>query len=103
MKLLTYLLMFCLLSASALAQGGSDNSAEVSITIDDMDLNGKDMPKLSLDERNMAILAGLRKHRGLKAALFVCGMRVDNVQGKERLAEWDRAGHLIANHSYSHL
>ena len=104
MKLLScFLLVFCLLSVSASAQSVSNKSAEVSITIDDMDLNGNDTPKLSLDERNTAILAALRKHRKLKAALFVCGMRVDNQQGKKHLLEWDKAGHLTANHSYSHL
>ncbi len=103
MKVLSYsLLMFCLLSVSASAQSMSNKSAEVSITIDDMNLNGNDTPKLSLDERNTAILAALRKHR-IKAALFVCGMRVDNEQGKKHLLEWDKAGHLTANHSYSHL
>lgn len=104
MKLLAYfLLMFCLLPVSALAQSGSNKPAEVSITLDDMDLNGNDTPKLSLDERNTAILAALRKHRDLKAALFVCGMRVDNEQGKKHLLEWDKAGHMTANHSYSHF
>ena len=104
MKLLScFLLVFCLLSVPASAQSVSNKSAEVSITIDDMDLNGNDTPKLSLDERNTAILAALRKHRKLKAALFVCGMRVDNEQGKKHLLEWDKAGHLTANHSYSHL
>lgn len=104
MQLLTYfLLTCCLLSVSASAQAVANKSAEVSITIDDMDLNGSDTPRLSLDERNTAILTALRKHRKLKAALFVCGMRVDNEQGKKHLLEWDKAGHLIANHSYSHL
>lgn len=104
MKLHAYfLLMFCLLSVSASAQAVSNKSAEVSITIDDMNLNGYDTPKLSLDERNTAILAALQKHRNLKAAVFVCGMRVDNEQGKKHLLEWDKAGHLTANHSYSHL
>lgn len=104
MKLLFYfLLMFCLLSVSTSAQSESNESAEVSITIDDINLNSNDTPKLSLDERNTAILTALRKHRKLKAALFVCGMRVDNTQGKKHLLEWDKAGHLIANHSYSHF
>lgn len=104
MKLLSYfLLTFCLLLVSASAQPAPNKSAEVSVTIDDMDLNGNDTPKLSLDERNTAILAALRKHRKLKAAVFVCGMRVDNEQGRKHLLEWDKAGHMIANHSYSHL
>lgn len=38
----------------------------------------------------------------LQAALFVCGMRVDNNEGKTLLSKWDNKGHLICNHSYSH-
>lgn len=30
-------------------------------------------------------------------------MRIDNEQGRNHLAEWDKANHLIANHSYSHF
>jgi peptidoglycan-N-acetylglucosamine deacetylase len=53
-------------------------------------------------EANRAILDTLGKWN-LKIALFVCGMRVDSPQGKELLGQWDEAGHLICNHSYSHL
>ncbi len=30
-------------------------------------------------------------------------MRVDSNSGRQLVADWDRAGHLIGNHSYSHL
>ncbi len=80
-----------------------DHSPRLAITIDDIDVNGKDTPKLSLDQQNAALLAALRDHGKLKAAIFVCGMRVDNEQGKRRLRDWNDAGHIIANHSYSHL
>lgn len=104
MKLLSYLLIICcLLLVSAPAQSRSNSPREIAITIDDIDLNANDTPKLSLDARNQAILAALRKHRDLRAALFVCGMRVDNEQGKKHLLDWDKAGHLIGNHSYSHF
>jgi len=53
-------------------------------------------------EANRRILGALGE-RKLKAALFVCGMRVDRVEGKALLSGWDDAGHLICNHSYSHL
>jgi peptidoglycan/xylan/chitin deacetylase (PgdA/CDA1 family) len=76
--------------------------SQVAITIDDLDLNAADTPRLTLDERNAALMAALRKHSGLKAALFVCGMRVDNDQGRSDLRAWDRDGHIIGNHSYSH-
>ena len=53
-------------------------------------------------DANRAILDALDKW-SLKIALFVCGMRVDSPQGKELLGQWDEAGHLICNHSYSHF
>jgi peptidoglycan/xylan/chitin deacetylase (PgdA/CDA1 family) len=75
---------------------------EIAITIDDPDQNADDTPLLSLEQRNEAILQALRQEQ-LHAALFVCGMRVDNPEGKEHLLAWNRAGHLIGNHSYSHF
>ena len=33
----------------------------------------------------------------------MCGKRVDSNTGSQLIASWDRAGHLIGNHSYSHL
>lgn len=74
----------------------------VAITIDDPDGNADDTPRMDLDRRNAAILATLRRHR-LRAALFVCGMRVDNPAGRRHLRQWSEAGHLICNHTYSHV
>jgi hypothetical protein len=59
-------------------------------------------PQMSWPETNDRILATLSR-RSLKAALFVCGMRVDRPEGRSLLGAWDDAGHLICNHSYSHL
>lgn len=72
---------------------------QMAITIDDP--NTKDTPLLSSEERNDRILRALRKHK-IQAALFVCGMRVNDDPGRELLATWDKKGHLICNHSYSH-
>ncbi len=52
-----------------------------------------------LNERILAALAG----NNLKSILFVCGKRVNTRAGSQLIASWDRAGHLIGNHSYSHL
>jgi peptidoglycan/xylan/chitin deacetylase (PgdA/CDA1 family) len=52
-------------------------------------------------ETDDAILNTLSKNN-LQAALFVCGKRVDNADGKVLLEKWDSAGHMICNHSYSH-
>lgn len=57
---------------------------------------------LSWQQINDRILGTLAK-RKLKAVLFVCGKRVDSDAGQSLIAAWDRAGHSIGNHSYSHL
>jgi peptidoglycan-N-acetylglucosamine deacetylase len=73
----------------------------VAITMDDFLWNKS--VRLTPAERNRAILGALQAHGGLKAALFVAGKNADNEEGKHLLREWDRAGHLIGNHSYSHM
>ena len=59
-------------------------------------------PQMGWRETNDRILGALAG-RNLKAAVFVCGMRVDRPEGRSLLGAWDDAGHLICNHSYSHL
>lgn len=83
-----------LICISALAQ------KEIAITIDDPTTIGT--PLLDWQERNDAILKALDRHK-IKAALFVCGMRVDDSDGKTLLDKWDQKNHLMCNHSYSHL
>lgn len=73
---------------------------QLAITIDDP--NTIETPMFSAQERDHSILQTLEKHR-IKAALFVCGMRVNDVNGEELLKNWDTRNHLICNHSYSHL
>lgn len=77
----------------------SKQPPKIAITIDDFHWN-KSL-RLTPDERNQAMLAALRSH-GIKSTLFVAGRNVDNEKGKMLLREWDRAGHMIGNHSYSH-
>lgn len=48
-----------------------------------------------------AILAALAAAK-VKSVLFVAGKRVDSPAGLAAVAAWGRAGHLVANHSYSH-
>jgi Polysaccharide deacetylase len=47
-------------------------------------------------------LGVLDKHQ-LRAALFVCGKRVDGTEGRELLQAWNDSGHVLGNDSYSHL
>src|SRR5688572_32170412 len=70
---------------------------QVAVTMDDPAI--VETPKLKAEDRNRAILDALAKHSNLKAALFVCGKRIDSEAGKSLLSAWDREGHIIANHS----
>jgi hypothetical protein len=76
-------------------------SPQVAITIDDP--NTYLRPLLSPQERNRAILEALHDHSDLKAALFVCGEKVESNLGKKLLRAWDEKGHILGNHSYSHF
>jgi len=72
---------------------------QFSITMDDFHWNNP--VKLTAWERNQSILDAL-KANSIKAALFVVGRNIDNAEGKQLLSHWDKAGHLIGNHTYSH-
>lgn len=76
------------------------SAVEISFTMDDPEVN--ETPLLSPQERNERILAAFHQFK-TKGALFVCGMRIDNPSGKKLLQDWDKNGHLIGSHSYSHL
>ena len=73
---------------------------EIAFTFDDPKIEGG--AGLRWRDVNEGILGALGKPR-IKSALFVCGKRVDSPEGQRLVAEWDRAGHDIGNHSYSHL
>jgi peptidoglycan/xylan/chitin deacetylase (PgdA/CDA1 family) len=88
------------ITATRSAQGLNKASPEIAFTFDDptTDSDGG----LTWREVNDRMLSTLAK-QNVKAILFVCGKRLDSPSGPDLIAEWDRAGHLIANHSYSHL
>jgi peptidoglycan/xylan/chitin deacetylase (PgdA/CDA1 family) len=86
---------------SEMALPAADKSPQVAITMDDF--NWGDTARMTAEERNAALLSALRAHSRLKIALFVAGKYVDNEKGRGLLRDWDRDGHIIANHSYSHL
>ncbi len=92
------------LSVAALGLGGVPALARkqatlYSITMDDFYWNNA--VKLTATERNEAILGTLRAHSH-QAALFVIGRNIDSAEGKELLTPWDKSGHMIGNHTYSH-
>ena len=67
--------------------------------MDDFSLFGADEP--TAEKRNQAILSALRAH-SVKAAIFACGANIDSARGQRLLKQWNDAGHIIANHTYSH-
>lgn len=92
------------LSIAAVGLGGVPAIARnpysyFSITMDDF--YWQNPVKLTATERNQSILDSLRAHSH-KVALFVIGRNIDNDEGKQLLAPWDNAGHMIGNHTYSH-
>jgi peptidoglycan/xylan/chitin deacetylase (PgdA/CDA1 family) len=96
-----------LLPFSAIAQANAEklptskaDRPRVALTMDDPNVSFAS--RMSWQEANKRILGALTALQ-LNAALFVCGMRVDRPEAQGLVAEWNDAGHLICNHSYSHL
>jgi peptidoglycan/xylan/chitin deacetylase (PgdA/CDA1 family) len=72
---------------------------EIAITMDDF--NWQNAVYQSAWDRNKSILKVLDAH-SIKAGLFVVGRNLERDEGKRLLTEWDKSGHLIGNHTYSH-
>ena len=66
------------------------------------DGNPKSILDYEYQEWNQMILDTL-KNNNLQAILYVCGKKLDNLEGNEIIKLWDDAEHLIANHTYNHL
>lgn len=72
----------------------------VAITMDNPNTNPT--PLLSAESRDKAILSTLMKNN-LKIVLFAQGAQIDSPQGRALLTRWNSAGHVIGNHTYSHI
>ena len=89
------------LQPTASAKSGANGAKpELALTMDDPTL--KLNSNMRWQEANALILKAISS-RNVRAALFVCGMRVDEADGFKLVSAWDQAEHLIGNHSYSHL
>lgn len=78
----------------------AEETPQISITIDDFNLFGAS--RSVAERRNRALLEALRAHSNLKAAAFICGRNIDSETGRAIVKQWGEAGHIIANHTYSH-
>lgn len=76
------------------------SSPQIALTLDDPAVGLSSF--MHWQEANERFLEALRV-RKLKAALFICGMRIDSPEGGRLLQGWNDAGHMLGNHSYSHL
>lgn len=75
------------------------HSPEIAFTFDDpTNEGGANLQWREVNQRMLAALSG----NSIKSILFVVGKRVDSDSGRQLITDWDRAGHLIGNHSYSH-
>lgn len=74
-------------------------AGEVAITIDDFDL--RTGPVMGRTERDEHVLSALEKH-GVKAALFLRCAYLEIPESRARIPYWEKAGHIIGNHTYSH-
>lgn len=92
--------MALLLAGTLRASRAEGSSPEIALTFDDPRTEGG--AGLTWQELNERILSTLARNK-LKTILFVCGKRIDSAPGRELVSAWDTAGHLIGNHSYSHL
>jgi peptidoglycan-N-acetylglucosamine deacetylase len=72
---------------------------KISFTFDDGSIN--DFGDYKLDMWNQLLLDNLKKHN-LRTILFSSGYNKETKKGKYVLDSWNTAGHLIANHTYSH-
>jgi peptidoglycan/xylan/chitin deacetylase (PgdA/CDA1 family) len=72
---------------------------QIAITMDDF--GWRNAVYQTAAERNKSTLGTLEVH-SIKAALFVVGRNIESDEGRLLLSEWNKAGHLIGNHTYSH-
>lgn len=88
------------LAMTACAKASSKPAKTIAITMDDFNLDFD----LRLDPmtRNQAILDAFQAHNH-KAAGFVTGRFVDSDIGRQVVQSWGDAGHMIANHTFTHM
>jgi len=102
---LTLLLLLPLVGACSTVAAAVPPSAEkrIAVTFDDVPRGpGAFLP---LEERTERLLAALKDARVKQAAFFVNPGRLTNLEtagGEARISAYAKAGHVLANHSFSH-
>jgi peptidoglycan-N-acetylglucosamine deacetylase len=96
-KIIFFITLFVLLGGAIVAQ---NERPCVAFSFDDG--NPRDILTYKGDDWN-ALILGQLKQFDIKVVWFVAANKLDNEKGKLLLEQWNNAGHLIANHTYSHL
>ena len=60
-------------------------------------------PLLSPQQRNQALLDALAFHKVSAALMVTCGNGADQPAGYALARQWGQAGHVIGNHTMTHL
>ncbi len=79
----------------------TDKATQPRISFSFDDGNTNDMPGFTFKDWNDEILNHLKSHE-VKAFLFATGRPLDNPKGNYILESWNKEGHYIGNHTYSH-
>lgn len=82
------------------AQPGEAVTPKIAFTFDDGSI--QDFGEYKLEAWNQRLLDQLKKHK-IKAILFSAGANKSSPKGKYVLSSWNNSGHLIANHTFSHV
>lgn len=82
------------------AQTSEQPKPKVSFTFDDGSIS--DFGEYKLERWNQLLLDHLKRNK-VKAILFSAGANKLGDKGKYVLTSWNKAGHLIANHTFSHV
>ena len=91
--------IFLLFLVGTLCYAQQSEQPTLCLTFDDGSVDN--MPGYSSEQWNKMLLERLHEAK-VQAIFFVKGKAVDNEKGRMVLQTWDEAGHLIANHTYSH-
>jgi len=103
LRLILALLLMPLAAACATTAPGGGAPKRIALTFDDVPRNPGAF--FTPDERTQRLIAGLRTARVPQAAFFVNPGNLalpQGVGGERRIGDYVRAGHVIANHSFSH-
>lgn len=96
--------LLCIFLASLILAAMPVHAMEVAITFDDLPANGNLPANHSRMALTQKILTVLRKHHVEGVYGLINGGKLDEMpEGVQILHEWIKAGHLLGNHTLSHL